>query len=147
GRLPGRAGGRGRGVGRGRGGRRRGRLPPSATAGGGRVVPRRLSSTLAPALAALALLASSPTRSRALPVRDPGPFWALQLAHQGARYADALPSGPSYRLVSGRLPAGLALEADGRIGGVPAETGGFELVLAAAEPSGASYPVRVALTV
>lgn len=111
------------------------------------MVPRRLSSTLALALAALALLAFSPTRSRALPVRDPGPFWALRLGHQGGHYADALPSGPSYRIVSGRLPAGLDLESDGRIGGAPSETGAFELVLEAVEPSGVSYPVRVALTV
>lgn len=84
---------------------------------------------------------------RALPPRDPGPFYPLVLGHVGQPYADALPAGATYLLQAGRLQAGLTLEADGRLHGVPSEAGAFRAELAAEEAGGARYPVRLALTV
>lgn len=113
------------------------------------MVPRLVNGPRGPALAGLAVSAALllAGHGRAVPPRDPGPFHPLRVAHEGQAYADALPTGARYRLATGRLPAGLALEADGRLGGTPRETGAFALGLVATETSGRTYPVRAHLTV
>lgn len=93
------------------------------------------------------IVAGAASRGRALPPVDPGPFWPLVVGHTGQRYRDALPAGATYSLQSGALPPGLALEATGAVAGTPSQAGAFEAVLAAREPSGKRYPVRVHVTV
>jgi hypothetical protein len=98
----------------------------------------------AAALASLALFALPGT---ALPVNDPGPFYPLEVGHQGDPYRDALPTGGSYAINSGRLPSGLTLSSSGAVSGTPRETGTFSVTLDSLQSNGDRYPVRLALTV
>ncbi|MCA8922181.1 MAG: putative Ig domain-containing protein [Planctomycetes bacterium] len=111
--------------------------------------PRKLEGKSLLAFGSLALFGVllSPWSSEGVPVNDPGPFYPLLQGHRGEPYQDALPRGASYRLDTGSLPAGVALEGDGRLRGTPTQAGLFEAVLTVREASGLSYPARVSLTV
>lgn len=100
---------------------------------------------LAPVFAAALFLALAPV-GVAVPTHDPGPFVALELGHRGQSYADALPSGASYRLVSGALPAGVQLSSSGALSGSPSQTGSFNATFEA-RAGGVTYPLRAELTV
>jgi M6 family metalloprotease-like protein len=63
----------------------------------------------------------------------------LAPATMGADYAAALApglTGASWTLVGGALPKGVALLADGRVTGVPAESGSFHFTVSLAQPGG-----------
>ena len=85
--------------------------------------------------AALAVLAGFALPGDALPQLDPGPFYPLEVGHSGERYADGLPSGATYSILGGRLPAGLTISASGKIDGVPSETGSFSLLRRRTRPA------------
>ena len=106
----------------------------------------RGATYLAPAFAAALLLVLAPL-GVAVPTHDPGPFVALRVAHQGQSYRDALPGGASYRLVRGALPQGVTITSAGALSGTPTQTGSFAATFEARASGGASYPVRVELTV
>jgi hypothetical protein len=63
----------------------------------------------------------------------------LAPATMGADYAAAVApglSGGSWSLVAGALPRGMALSADGRISGVPAESGSFRFTVSVVQAAG-----------
>jgi len=63
----------------------------------------------------------------------------LAPATMGADYAAALApglTGASWTLVGGALPRGVALSADGRVTGVPAESGSFRFTVSVVQPGG-----------
>jgi hypothetical protein len=63
----------------------------------------------------------------------------LSPATMGAEYAAVLApgvSGASWTLVGGTLPRGVTLLADGRMAGIPAESGSFRFTVSAALPGG-----------
>lgn len=96
-------------------------------------------------VAALMLMCFAP-RGVAVPTNDPGPFVALEVGHAGQSYRDALPSGPSYQLSSGRLPSGITVSTTGVVTGNPSETGSFSATFQG-RSGGITTPVRVELTV
>ena len=109
-------------------------------------VPKLSKTRVAAAFLWGVLLLGVSSTGRAVPNLDPGSFVPLKLGHEGESYADALPAGPTYRLVSGRLPSGLDVTSAGRFRGTPRQRGTFAAVFEATQGS-RSYPVRVAMTV